>query len=255
MSDFKNPKNKTKAELIKEISLLRQQLFLNENLQSELERLDRFHLVGQIAAGIGHEIRNPLTTIRGFLQLLSAKDDCLRYEHYFKLMIDELDRANTLIGEFLSLTKNPPANFVFRQLNDIIMAVSPLLTADATLQDKLILLDLCPNLPNLFLNSSEIRQLIFNLVRNALEAIEPEGKVVIRTYTRESEVILSVADNGSGMTPEQIAMVGKPFVSTKADGTGLGLTICHNIATRHHAKITVTSSVKATTFFVHFPIH
>lgn len=223
-------------------------------LQEELNRLNRFHIAGEIAASIGHEVRNPLTTIRGFLQLLSKKESCLKYEPYFHLMIEELDRANTIIGEFLSLTKSTTLILSPQQLNGIIEAIHPLLVADATLQNKMISLQLASKLPEVFLNEGEIRQLIFNLVRNGLEAMSASGRIFIRTYLHEQEVILSIADTGCGMTTEQINKIWDPFVSTKKSGTGLGLTICRNIVQRHNAKITVSSSPNGTTFFVHFPI-
>lgn len=101
---------------------------VTERKKSELEmaRLDRLNLVGQMAAGIGHEVRNPLTTVRGFLQMLSEKQDCLKYKSYYKLMIEELDRANSIINEFLSLARNTPSELKKQDLNQIIQDLYPL---------------------------------------------------------------------------------------------------------------------------------
>ena len=89
-----------------------------------------------MAAGIGHEIRNPMTTVRGFLQMLCGKAECAQYVDYFKLMIEELDRANCIISEFLSLAKDKAVNRERRDLNDIVRTLSPLITADAMVFDK-----------------------------------------------------------------------------------------------------------------------
>jgi len=89
-----------------------------KKFEREISRLDRLNLVGEIAASIGHEVRNPMTTVRGFLQLLGSKDDCSKYKQYFDLMIEELDRANLIITQFLSLAKNSPLNAVLLNLTN-----------------------------------------------------------------------------------------------------------------------------------------
>lgn len=101
--------------------------------------MERLHLIGQMAAGIGHEIRNPMTTVRGFLQLLGGKEDCIKYKEYYDLMIGELDRANDIISEFLSLAKNKAVDSKIHNFNQIIETIYPLIVADAMVHDKYVM--------------------------------------------------------------------------------------------------------------------
>ena len=222
-----------------------------KQLKEEMLRLDRLNLVGEMAAGIGHEIRNPMTTVRGFLQLLGRKPECSRYKEYFDLMIEELDRANAIITEYLSLAKNKTIELHEQDLNSIVQAICPLIQADAMQDDKYVSLELS-DIPTLFLDEKEIRQLILNLTRNGLEAMIPGGTLTIRTYPDGDKVVLEVQDKGQGITPDALKKLGTPFFTTKDNGTGLGLAVCYSIATRHKAKIEVKSNSGGSIFVVQF---
>lgn len=224
-----------------------------KHFEKEMLRYERLSLVGQMAAGIGHEIRNPMTTVRGFLQMLGAKQDLQAYHEYFFLMIEELDRANTIISEFLSLGRNRPVELKLQSLNAILSALAPLIEADALNGEKSFYLRL-ESVPHLLLNEKEIRQIVLNLARNALEAMEPGGVLTLKTYLEESEVVLAVEDNGPGIPAEVLAKIGTPFYTTKDQGTGLGLAVCYSIAARHQASMTVQSMPGQTVFMVKFPL-
>ena len=224
-----------------------------KRFEKELARLDRLNLIGEMAAGIGHEVRNPMTTVRGFLQLYRKKDSFIQYKEIFDLMIDELDRANSIITEFLSLAKNKVLNLTLQDLNTILTNLSPLIQADAMQFDKYINLQL-DEIPKLPLDEKEIRQLILNLVRNGLEAMSSGGNLSIRTYIEGQEMVLSVQDQGKGIEPDILEKIGTPFFTTKDSGTGLGLAICYGIAARHNAVINIKTSPKGTTFLVMFNI-
>ncbi|MBM7867471.1 PAS domain-containing protein [Heliobacterium gestii] len=217
----------------------------------EMARLDRLHLIGQMASGIGHEIRNPLTTVRGFLQLLETKHPDSK-AHY-DLMISELDRANTIITEFLSLSKTKPENLGPQNLNRIIDAIFPMIQAHAFRNDKEVILDLTP-LPDALIDEKEIRQVLLNLVQNALDATAAGGKVIVRTLLREPHyVTFAVTDSGPGIHPDTVGRLGTPFFTTKAEGTGLGLAVSYNIINRHGGKIELDTGSRGTTFYVHLP--
>lgn len=222
-----------------------------KRLEKEMARLDRLNLIGSMAAGIGHEIRNPLTTVRGFLQMMSGKEEFSGHRSYLDLMVQELDRANSIVTEFLSLAKNKAVDLRDGNLNSIINILLPLLEAGAILYNKTVKTELA-ELPNLPLDEKEIRQLIINLVRNGLDAMPPGGTLTIRTVTDEDEVIMSVHDQGKGIPPDLAEKVGTPFFSTKEYGVGLGLAVCYSIAARHNAHITFESVTTGTTFSVHF---
>jgi len=224
-----------------------------KQFEKEMFRLGRLNLIGEMAAGIGHEVRNPMTTVRGFLQILGEKEKNLKHKEYFDLMIEELDRANSIITEFLSLAKSKAVEYKIRNINTIVEAILPLILADTMKDDKVLNVELCKT-QDLSLNEEEMRQLILNLVRNGLEAMSPEGNLTIRTFIDNDAVILSVQDQGHGIESDVLDKIGTPFFTTKENGTGLGLAVCYSIASRHNAKIEIETSSTGTTFFVRFKI-
>jgi PAS domain S-box-containing protein len=223
-------------------------------LADELARLDRLNIVGEMAAGIGHEVRNPLTTVRGYLQMFQLRSKYRDDHEQLKIMIEELDRANSIITEFLSLAKNKSVDLKPGNLNGTIHALFPLLRADAFRLGHEMQADV-GDIPVVYYDDKEIRQLILNLVRNGMDAMDSGGVITIKTYAEIDKVVLAVEDTGSGIPKEIMNKLGTPFVTTKESGTGLGLSICYRIAERHGAKIEFKSSSKGTTFFVKFKIH
>ncbi len=221
---------------------------------NEIQRLERLNLIGQMAAGISHEIRNPLTTVRGFLQMMQGRPDTTKNKEYMDLMISEIDRANEIITDFLSLSKISSDGIRLENLNEIIMRIYPMLQADAFNSDKDIVLDL-NDIPKLGVNDSEIKQLILNLVRNGLEETPKKGFVTIRTFCNDKHVVLSIIDKGKGIPQNVQENMGTPFITTKESGTGLGQAISICIARRHNAKFDFVTSEKGTTFFICFPIN
>lgn len=219
--------------------------------QNEIARLERLNLIGEMAAGIGHEIRNPMTTIKGFLQLLKEKDRYAQDRDIMDLMVEELDRANSIITEFLSLARNKAVELKMQSLNQKIRAILPLIQADAMKQDKNIELEL-GDIRNIKIDKNEIQQLILNLVRNGLEAMLPGGVLTIKTFQEGDNIVLAVKDQGSGLAPDVLKKIGTPFFTTKDHGTGLGLAVCNSIAARHNASIDIDTCSEGTTFFVRF---
>jgi signal transduction histidine kinase/GAF domain-containing protein len=233
------------------ISSLIKDITEKKKYEKELKRLSGLDLIGQMAAGISHEIRNPMTTVRGFLQILNENQELDKYSQYIKLMVEEIDRANSIISEFLSMSNTRTSDLHKLDLNAIIHDMFPLINIDASNQNKYIELDL-NDIPPLLLNRNEIRQLLINIYRNGLEAME-EGKVLtIKTYKEENCVVLALQDQGEGIRPEVLEKLGTPFFTTKEKGTGLGLGVCYAIAARHNAKIEIETGPEGTTFFVRF---
>lgn len=219
--------------------------------EREMARLDRLNVIAEMAAGIGHEVRNPLTAVRGYLQMLQGKSDFAKYFGYFKLMIEELDRANGIITEFLSLAKDKAVERQSGNLNDTIISLLPLLQADAFKRGHQICVD-AGVIPNTIFAEQEIRQLILNLVRNSLDAMKDSGKVILRTYQKIDSIVLEVRDEGVGIPEKVLQKLGTPFVTTKENGTGLGLPVCYRIAESHGAEINVDTGPQGTTFIITF---
>lgn len=225
-----------------------------KQIEAAMSRLERLHLVGEMAASIGHELRNPMTTVRGYLQFLGDKKEYFQDRDSFNLMIEELDRANSIITEFLSLAKNKMVKLERNNLDKVVLNIFPLIQAQAIAHDMTIELDLGQTL-DLHLDDKEIRQLILNLVCNGLESMPPGGTLGIKTSVHDQEVVLAIQDQGHGIEPDILDKLGTPFLTTKSDGTGLGLAVCYGIAARHNASIDINTSEKGTTFNICFPIN
>jgi len=222
-----------------------------KRLKEEMARIDRLNIVGKLAAGMAHEVRNPMTAVRGLLQLLANKEESSKHSEYYTLMIGELDRANSIITNFLSLAKDKVVELKKQNLKDIVENLAPLIQAEAMVSEMYIHMELEDVLDG-HLDEEEIRQLILNLVRNSLQAMVPGGNMSVRIFMDNKEIVLAVQDDGEGIAPEVLEKIGSPFFTTKNNGTGLGLATCYNIAERHNAKINIETSSAGTTFYVRF---
>ncbi|MEK3875054.1 ATP-binding protein [Paenibacillus sp. FSL M7-0420] len=236
------------------IVMIIQDLTEEEKMRSELDNVERLSLVGQMAAGITHEIRNPMAVVRGFLQLMREKspEDLHSYYH---IVMEELDRANSIINDFLSLAQTRVSDKEPAGLQSVLEELSPLIWADANLRGQSVELKISPTMPLLQLNVREIKQLILNLARNAMEAMEAKGVLTLAACEHEDNVLLIITDTGGGMPQSQLNQLFTPFFTTKSQGTGLGLPLCLSIAERHNGTIRVESEVgSGTSVIVTFPV-
>lgn len=220
--------------------------------QNEMFRLDSLNLMGQMAGSIAHEVRNPLTSIRGFLQLFRQQCKYQEDGESIELMIEEIDRVNSIITGFLSLAKKNSINLNLTSLNDCAAGILPLIKADALTNDVTVDTDF-GLVPSSMIDDGEIRQLLLNLARNAIQAMPEGGVLTITTFENAEGVNLVVQDHGKGIPLEVMAKIGTPFFTTKEDGSGLGLSVCYSIAERHNARITIDTTSQGTSFKVTFP--
>jgi len=237
-----NDENAGAALIAQDVTELRQ-------LQSEVGRMERLSLVGQMAASITHEIRNPMAVIRGFVQLIQERSS-KNQDEYFQIVIDELDRANMIISDFLSLAQNRELAMELTSLHDVVNDLIPLLSADANLRGQSLEVSLCEDLPLIMMNDREIKQLFLNIARNGMEAMDNKGSLHISTSNSGNKIELRIADQGVGIPPEQMQHLFEPFFSTKTQGTGLGLPLCLSIAERHNGRIDVESKEGEGTAFI-----
>jgi signal transduction histidine kinase len=217
-----------------------------------MTRFDQLTLVGEMAAGIAHEIRNPMTTIRGFLQMWRKEGGNMSPD-FVDIMLGELDRANGIITEYLSLAKNKSSHRETKQINSIIESLFPLIQAEALMTGKDLKVEYgaCREM---LLDEMEIRQMILNLSINGLEAMEAGGLLRIRTSGEGGCNVLEIIDQGCGISEEYLRKLGTPFFTTKEKGTGLGLAVCYSIAARHNATIDVNSGAGGTVFSIRFAL-
>lgn len=207
---------------------------------SEIDRIARRDLIGQMAAGLAHELRNPLTVIDGYLQFLQGKS-LEEVRSRFDIISKEVRKIEYIVSSFLSLSKHKVVLKRPCDLNMVVRSVLPIIRADAGGRGVKIRCRLGRKLPEMLLNEEEIRELILSLARNGLEAMNLGGKLTIMTSYKSGEVTLAVDDNGQGIMPEDMGRIFEPFYTKKEDAVGLGLPISASIAERHNAKLQVVS--------------
>ena len=217
-------------------------------------RLQKIDMVGQLGFAVGHEIRNPLTTVRGFLQFLGNEKNYEGAEEYFSLMIEEIDRADATIGNLINLAHNKINHPELLNLNHIIedyLSEALAIEKPSNIQIKTRL----SPIDDLLLDKIEISELIENFLSNAIEAMPEGGVITVSTdKVKDNEVVLTVQDQGSGISGATARNIGIPFFTTKENSAGLGLAICYSIARRHSARIEFISTPGGTRFMVRFPV-
>ncbi|NLO21530.1 MAG: HAMP domain-containing histidine kinase [Syntrophomonadaceae bacterium] len=231
--------------------------FLQPNYREESPRdLDcrtqQINMVGQLGVAVGHEIRNPLTTVRGFLQLMDDEADPQDLREYFSIMIEEIDKADAAISNLINLSENKTNYREEQDINDIIKEClnnNPPSGHGIKIKSRL------HKIPKLQLDKLEIKELVLNLLTNAIESMPHGGTIVIVTKQVAHEVWFIIRDQGTGISKQTAQHIGTPFFSTKEKAHGLGLAICYSIAQRHGARIEFASSPKGTRFIVRFPLH
>lgn len=226
---------------------------VRKNMEEMASILDKMTMVGNMAAAVAHEIRNPMTIVKGYLQLMQRKNLYHDDKDRLLLMIEEIDRADSIIQEYLSLSRQKVLELELLSLNLVIRAIYPLIEASASEAKISLLLEL-NEIPNILLDKNDIRQLLLNLVRNGIEAMPNGGILTIKTSYEEGQAVLAIIDQGMGIPENILQKLGNPFVTSKATGTGLGIPICYQIARRQNARIRIATSGKGTTFFVYFNI-
>ena len=221
--------------------------------EEQMLRSEKLRLVGELAAGIAHEIRNPLTTVRGFLQL--SKQNDFNIKPWYDLVMQETTRVSELTAEFLQFSKKHVTRFKVQSLQDCIQRVVYLLESEAIYlgHELQCLTEPSPILARI--DKDKIVQLLINLVRNAFDAMEQSGTVTIRLDRDENQGVIEVRDTGKGIPASRLEDIFNPFYTTKETGTGLGLSICHQIVHNHNGTIEVESEVNVgTTFYVRIPL-
>ncbi|WP_373896100.1 ATP-binding protein [Virgibacillus sp. CBA3643] len=215
-------------------------------------RSEKMSIAGQLAAGIAHEIRNPLTSLKGFLQLMQA--GVKGNEQYYKIMLDEIEKMESITSELLFISKPLTETMKEESIEAMIRDVIVLLRAQANLQNINIEYDHTYK-GFIYCDRSQIKQVLINLVKNAIESMVDGGTIKLATTSTQTQVILSIRDEGSGIPDEIIHKLGEPFFTTKQNGTGLGLMISKQILKRHDAILDIEqNSHKGSTFRIFFPL-
>ena len=249
------------------IVLLRDLTNIRE-LEEAVRKADRLSALGTLAAGLAHEIKNPLGGIRGAAQLLEmelAEDDELR--ECTGVVLKEVQRVNRIVEELLDLSSPRSLNLVGVNLHKILAHIVFLQQQATEGKNITFQRHLDPSIPPILADEGRLTQLFLNLIKNAVEAVSESGRVeissrIVSEYSltqkgerRSRMVAIEVADNGAGISPAAIEHLFTPFYTTKEKGTGLGLAICQKIVAEHRGMIRVDSEEgRGTTFTIMLPL-
>ncbi|MEK0312354.1 ATP-binding protein [Cohnella sp. 56] len=219
-----------------------------------LQKNEMLSAMGQLAAGIAHEIRNPLTSLKGFTKLIAsgvAKDS------YTDIMMNELSRIELIVGELLVLAKPQVLDFAYKEADVILRDVVMLLESQAHLNNVEILCNFEEHLPPIRCVENQIKQVFINMIKNGIEAMPAGGRISIRAELGADRYLhVRFSDNGPGIPESKLARLGQPFFTTKEKGTGLGLTVCYKIMDNHQGAIRFESEVgRGTRVTVSLPVH
>ena len=224
--------------------------------EAVLQRATRLSSLGMLAAGIAHEIRNPLVAVKTFLDLLPQRAHDADFVRTFReLSLSELRRVTDLITDLLALGKSSRTARELVELGPTLEPVIRLMHSSAEKRQVTLVAELGSRLPAVWADPDQIKQIALNLILNALDASPPHSTVRVQAASGQSgDVLLSVRDEGSGIPPEQLDSIFEPFFSTKESGTGLGLALVHQMVVEHAGEITVESTAgRGTCFRVRLP--
>ncbi len=225
-----------------------------------LARADRLSALGTLAAGMAHEIRNPLVSVRTFIQLLPERLADEEFRTNFRdLALAEIERICALINDLLAFSRPTPAQREPTDVGELAGQIARLLDAEARKHDVVVRCTTEPGLPLIVVDDAQVKQVLMNVVLNAIQACQPHGAVDVGTRLEESDAgtwcIVDVADSGPGIAPEHMHQIFDPFFTTKDAGSGLGLFIAHRIVSEHGGHITPAPRAGGgTVFSIHFPI-
>ncbi|WP_346355698.1 two-component system sensor histidine kinase AtoS [Azotosporobacter soli] len=224
-------------------------------LQEQVQRAEKLATLGELMAGVAHEIRNPLTAIKGFVQYLSETDSEEERQEYMPIISKEVDRINAVIEEMLYFSKPCPLRRRLLDFNAVVAATLLLVDNKARRGKVVFVRHLAEGLPEVEGDEEQLRQLLLNLVMNAVQATAAGGTVAVRTWRKAEQLCLQVSDNGSGILPENLAQVYDPFFTTKQNGTGLGLAVVQRILSSHGGRMELESVWgHGTTVLVYLPL-
>jgi signal transduction histidine kinase len=223
--------------------------------QEDLKRADRLKAVGTLAAGMAHEIKNPLTGIMTFTDYLPAKHtDSAFIEKFHKIVSTEVNKINSIVQQLLDFSKPKPLKLQETNIHNIIDQMLSLLNNDIIKRKINLVRNYDKALPLLRLDPNQIQQVFCNLFLNAIDALKEGGEIVITTKKLSGDVEIIISDTGQGIPKKDLEHIFDPFYTTKETGTGLGMSIVYGIIKEHKGTIDVESKInKGTTFKIRFP--
>ncbi|EJS49517.1 two-component sensor histidine kinase [Bacillus cereus] len=211
-------------------------------MMSNMKETENLAVIGTMSTTIAHEIRNPLTALKGFTQIQKERnlEDTMSYE----IMLQEIERINEFVSELMLLGKPKPTNYEWCNIREILLYVVQLMESYATQYKVKFHLQVDGNLPVINGDDKQLKQVLLNIIKNGIESMPKGGDIQIRAYKKAGEnLCISIEDQGFGIENEKIEKIGKAFYTTKENGTGLGLMITYKIIEEHQGSIAIQSSM------------
>jgi len=226
-----------------------------KSLEKAVERSERLASMGRMAAGIAHEIRNPLSSIRGLAQYLRNKfEENSESREYATVMINEVDRLNHVIQDMLNFAKPHEPKLVLIDISEIVSHSLKLVKSELNEKEVKVVFENNTSRVIALADSVLLTQVFLNLFINAVDAIDKDGLLQITLSEDDYSIFIEILDDGRGIKKENITKIFDPFFTSKQSGTGLGLAIVHRIVENHKGEITVSSSIgEGTTFTIKIP--
>lgn len=236
------------------VTHLYETLLERERILAELVAVEKHNTMGELAASIAHEVRNPLTVVKGFIQLLAEEKD-QNQNQYHKLILSELDRAESIIHEYLNASKPQPNESCVIALEEHVKSVVALMEPYAT-KNNLQLKGQYEADVSVFVDGKKLKQSLMNFIKNAIEATPVQGDVTVTLRATKEKALVLIEDTGYGMTKAQLKQLGTAYFTTKETGTGLGTMVSIRMIEMMGGTVTYKSKLqKGTCVEVVLPLH
>lgn len=229
---------------------------ITEKKKSEemLHRQDKLAAVGQLAAGVAHEIRNPLTSMKGYAEFLQLDEEDPQRQEFIDIILDEIDRVNNIVEEFMVLAKPKAVELEEKNIIPIVQTVVSMLNFEARKRNVKLEFEADEEIVQIECDENRLKQVFLNFMKNGIEAMPDGGDLRVKAEIIDGNVMISIQDTGIGIPPETLKKIGEPFYTTKKNGNGLGLMVSFKIIESHNGKVYIESEQnKGTTFKIMLP--
>lgn len=229
-----------------------------KQLQQQIDQSEKLAVIGQLAAGVAHEIGNPLASISSLVQLMQRKNEDEQLSNQLKTIRENIDRISKIVRELVDFSRPPGEDKELLPITDVLKTSVGIVKYDKRVKNVEFVTDMDTNLPLINVVPDQLLQVFVNILINSLDAIAGEGIIEVRTYLKNNFVCIDIKDNGCGMNSEIVNKIFDPFFTTKdvGRGTGLGLSVSYGIIKKLNGNITVKSKIdKGSTFTIKLPVN
>ncbi|MCM3735801.1 ATP-binding protein [Bacillus cytotoxicus] len=225
------------------ILLIRFQSYVRtiQNMFEEAQQAEKLAVIGKMATTIAHEVRNPLTSLKGFTQLQREKHP--EDAECYNIMVQEIERINAIVSELMVLGKPKKRHYALYNIKDILYYVISIVEQSASQHGITISAALARKLPSIQCDEKQMKQVFLNIIKNAIESMPGGGNIIVEANVAHEQIVVSVTDEGCGISKEKMDKIGAAFYTTKENGTGLGLMVTYKILEEHHGEIEFESEL------------